>query len=76
MDKFGLLKKFNVIVPKDYKHETQLSTFRVVHGAEFGHLYDPNITDANYALATRLIPGSKFCVKIFEISRHQSVTSE
>ena len=84
-DKFELLTTFEVTVPEGYDHTTRLDTFREMHQPEVEteerkkqfHYYNPNITDANYGMATtKLVPGWKFQVKVFGIRRSKSVTSD
>jgi hypothetical protein len=76
-DRFGLLKSFQLTVPKGYTHGTQLATF-----AEYAkdksqkfYYYNEAITDENYAKVThQLVPGKTCGVKIFGINK--SVSSE
>ena len=76
-EKLELLTTFEVTVPADYNHATQLDSFRAAHQSEtkkeFYH-YNPNLTDANFTKTPALIPGKKFLVKAFQIKG--SVTSD
>ncbi len=70
-DKFSLLKTFKIIVPKNYKHNKQLST----QNKKDFYGFNSDITDANFAKATnQLAAGKTYQVKIFAINK--SVTSE
>lgn len=72
--RFKLLSNFELTVPEDYKHESQLASFKKKHRKEF-YGYNDNITDENFARVTnKLIPGETYEVKIFGIS--QPVSSE
>jgi len=76
-ERFGLLTSFELTVPKGYNHGTQLATFAkfTKEKSERFYFYNENITDANYAKATRkLVPCKAYGVKIFGIK--QRVTSE
>jgi len=72
--RFQLVKTFKLTVPHDYVHETQLTTFSEKHCHEFisPHI---KITDQKFANAsTRLLPGKKYLVKIFQITQRVSST--
>jgi hypothetical protein len=72
--RFKLANAFDLVVPVGYDQATRLTNFKAVHGREFGY-YNSDITDANFGRATtRLMPGQKFRVKIFQIT--ETVTSE
>jgi hypothetical protein len=75
--RFELINAFEVMVPADYVHVTQLGTFRAAHQSEknkeFYH-YNPDLTDANFTKTPALVPGKKFLVKAFQIKG--VVTSE
>lgn len=72
--RFKLLKSFELTVPEDYVHETQLASFSGNHRKEF-YGYNDNITDENFAGVTdKLIPGETYELKIFGIN--QPVSSE
>lgn len=66
---FTLLKAFSLVVPDDYDHANRLDTFVEKH-RKWVYCLDANITDANLrSLATtKLIPGSRFVVKVFLIN--------
>lgn len=71
--RFELINTFELIVPVDYKHEGRLDSFRKEHKKEF-YYYNDDITDKNFAKATtKLEPGRKFKVKVFQIKN--TVTS-
>lgn len=75
-DKFELLTAFEVTVPENYDHATHLDSFMAAHKSKF-YFYNENITDKNFSkVTTRLSPGRKFQVKIFEIKSVESVSSE
>lgn len=72
--RFELLNAFELIVPPDYKHADRLDSFKKKHKKEF-YGYNDAITDKNFSKATtKLVPGRKFKVKIFQIT--EKVTSE
>ncbi len=72
--RFSLLKTIEIMVPADYDHATRLDTFRRKHGKEF-YYYNSSLTDENFDKATtRLVPGQKLKVKVFQITK--SVSSE
>ena len=61
-------------MPEGYNHATHLDTFRKAHEQEF-YYYNPAITDKNYGNATtKLVPGRKFQVKVFQIK--ETVSSD
>ncbi len=68
--RFGsALTEFELIVPVDYNHDTQIDTFRVKTEAlkTTSYFYD-ELTSKNFAKATnKLIPAKKYKVKIFPI---------
>ena len=65
-EKFRLVKDLGmIIVPKEYQHKTRLGHFWMQNNKKFCN-YNELITDENFGEATRLIPGQKFGVKIFE----------
>ncbi|MBI4262273.1 hypothetical protein HY624_01990, partial [Candidatus Uhrbacteria bacterium] len=71
-DPFVLVTSFPVVVPANYDHATRLATFRREHGSEFAY-YNGDITDEHFVRATtRLVPGRKFSVKVFQITRRVS----
>ena len=72
--RFQLLNTFELVVPKNYEHKNRLDSFRKAHKKEF-YFYNDAITDKNFSKATtKLTPGRKFKVKIFQIT--ERVTSE
>ncbi|MDO8604519.1 MAG: hypothetical protein Q7K40_03975 [bacterium] len=73
-DRFELINTFSIVVPKNYDHATQLSSFNKKYRKEF-YYYNEAITDKNYANATtKLEPGRSLKVKVFQIKK--TVTSE
>ena len=73
-DRFELVGTFDVAVPEGYDHATRLGTFGTKHRKEF-YYYNDAITDKNYSRATtKLSPGRKFKVKVFQIK--ETVTSD
>lgn len=73
-DRFELLNTFSIVVPQGYDHATHLTSFSKEHCKEFAY-YNDAITDKNYAnVTTKLEPGRKFKVKVFQIK--EAVTSE
>ncbi len=73
---FTLLTDFSLVVPENYKHDTQLTSFAERHRSEFYYFNDA-ITDNNFRKATvRLGPGNKFKAKIFAINPGVRVKSE
>ena len=65
--RFQLVNTFEITVPQGYDHATRLDTFRKEHGQEFAY-FNPNLTDANFGKATtKLVPGRKLKVKVFQI---------
>jgi hypothetical protein len=76
-NRFRLLNKFMLRVPKGYKHATQLTTFAEHANGKIDRFFfcSSIVTDANYDRATQqLVPGKSYGVKIFLIK--QRVTSE
>ena len=72
--RFPLLTTFQITIPEDYVHETQLAAFAKENREKF-YSYDYGITDANYARVTnKLTPGKTYETKIFKITKR--VTSE
>lgn len=72
--RFKLLNTFKLKVPEDYKHATQLASFKKKYRKEF-YGYNDNITDENFAIVTdKLMPGETYELKIFGIN--QPVSSE
>jgi len=65
MQEFILLYAFNLMVPDNYDHSTQLASFKKKNREDF-LFYSDVITDEKFANATqRLIPGKTYKVKIF-----------
>lgn len=74
--KFRLVKEFLVIVPDDYDHGTHLASFKKKNEKSF-YYYNPDITDEHYAnVTTKLTPGRRLMVKVFEQAVHGTTTSE
>ncbi len=72
--RFKLANAFRIVVPENYDHSTRLTDFAKAHGSEFNY-YNPEITDKHFSQATtKLVPGRKFKVKVFNIT--ETVTSE
>jgi hypothetical protein len=73
VSKFQLLKTVEIVVPENYDHDTRLDSFHREHGGEF-YYYNDAVTDANYSgkATTRLVPGRKLRVKIFQIKTQVS----
>ena len=72
--RFPLLTTFQITIPEDYVHETQLAAFAKENREKF-YSYNYGITDANYARVTnKLTPGKTYETKIFKITKR--VTSE
>ncbi|MCC7004879.1 hypothetical protein IT397_03110 [Candidatus Nomurabacteria bacterium] len=70
--RFTLATQFDVVVPSGYNHATRLAEFKKAHEKEF-YYYNGDITDKNYAKATtKLVPGRKFKVKVFQITKRVS----
>lgn len=73
-DRFVLINTFNLEVPADYNHDTQLASSKRENGREFAY-YNEDITDWNFSSATTILrPGREFKVKIFQIKA--TVSSE
>ena len=71
-DHFEEIGSFEVTVPANYDHTTCLDTFGKEHRKEFYH-YNKNLTDKNFSKATtKLTPGRKFKVKVFQIKEQVS----
>ena len=71
--RFEQVGEFSVVVPEDYDHATRLAKFSDEYRKELNY-YSDAITDENYSRATtKLVPGLKFKVKIFQIK--EAVTS-
>ncbi|MBI4779452.1 hypothetical protein HY797_03305, partial [Candidatus Falkowbacteria bacterium] len=69
-DRFPLLNYFEITVPKHYNHATQLADFALLSKGINIH---ESITDQNFASVThQLIPGKKYGVKIFGITRRET----
>ena len=68
--RFGpALTEFEIIVPMDYVHETQVDTYaKKVKGQKTTYYYNDSLTSTNFAQATnKLVPGKKYMVKLFPI---------
>ena len=64
--RFQLIRIFELAVPSDYNHATQLASFAERNRKGFCY-YNEGVTDANFAKVTnRLTPGRKFQVKVFQ----------
>ena len=64
IQKFTLLKSFSLTVPKDYNHNTQLSTLKPKNF----YYFNDAVTDKNFENATqKLVPGKTYTVKIMSI---------
>jgi hypothetical protein len=69
-NKFGLvIREFEITVPVDYKHDTQIDSFaKRVKKEKTTYYYNDAFTSKNFAKATnKLVPGKKLKVKIFPI---------
>ncbi len=67
--RFALSTTFQITVPGNYNHLTQLASFEKENRKTF-YFYNDNITDANFAKATnKLTPGKTYEVKIFQITK-------
>lgn len=62
------LSEFELTVPTDYDHATQLTTFRKKHRKEFLN-FNCAITDQTFGSTQKLQPGEICTVKIFGITR-------
>jgi len=61
-----------IVVPADYDHATCLDSFRRKFGDKFFY-FNPNITDNNFRnVTTKLAPGQRFEVQIFQIKERVS----
>ncbi len=68
--RFEFVKEFQVTVPKDYNHGTQLGTLK----KEEFYYFNDAITDRNFRNATqKLVPGKTYTAKLFSIKK--TVTS-
>jgi hypothetical protein len=68
--RFGpAIKEFEITVPMDYVHETQIDTYaQKVKGQKTTYYYNDAFTSKNFANATtKLVPGKKYMVKLFPI---------
>jgi hypothetical protein len=66
-NRFELIKTIDLIVPENYNHATHLASFKKENRKKF-YDYQNEITDENYArVTTKLVPGQKGKVKIFQI---------
>lgn len=75
--RFGpAIKEFELTVPADYKHDSQLDTFgKKTRKLKITYFYNEELTSKNFAKATtKLEPGKTYKVKIFPIL--STVTSE
>jgi len=63
------IKEFEITVPADYDHDTQIDTFaKKAKKLSTTYYYNDEITSANFSKATnRLTPGKAYRVKIFPI---------
>ncbi len=74
--KFSFLTEFAITVPKDYDHNTQLTSFAEANEEKF-HYYNDGLTDKNFAKVGRqLVPGKTYLVKIWSINNNQRTTSK
>lgn len=71
-ERFVLINSFDLVVPEGYDHATRLDVFSKEHRKEF-YCYNNAIIDENFAKATtKLVPGRKFKIKVFQIKQHVS----
>ena len=72
--RFTFVNTFEIIVPANYKHETRLNSFSKENKKKF-YYYNDAITDKNFAKATtKLEPGRKLKVKVFQINSRVTST--
>jgi hypothetical protein len=72
--RFTCVNTFEIVVPANYKHETRLDSFFKENKKKF-YYYNNAITDKNFAKATtKLEPGRKFKVKVFQINNIITLT--
>jgi hypothetical protein len=62
---FCLLKEFSIVVPENYNHEEQLQYFKDKNYSKFLD-FDSEIAYRFQKSATKLVPGQKLLVKIFQ----------
>ena len=66
---FEYVKEFQLTVPADYVHATQLATFEKKYRKNF-YFYNTDITDAHFSKATnQLVPGRTYIVKVFGVKK-------
>ena len=75
--RYLFVKEIEIVVPDNYQHETRLDHFRAEHRTAF-YGYNDAITDANFSpkATTKLVPGQRLKVAIFDIKKNQTVTSD
>jgi hypothetical protein len=70
-----LLEEFELMVPEDYDHNTQLTSFSKKNRKDF-YRYDDRITDAKYVEEPcKLTPGRTYTVRIFQMT-HGGISEE
>lgn len=75
IEQFELFCTFDVIVPKDYAHDTCLEAFHKKYRKELFY-YHESLTDINFRkVTTKLTSGQKFKVKVFRL-RNESESFE
>lgn len=75
--RFTLVSSFEMTVPDNYDHDTQLANFAsfAEKKSEKFYYFNDSINDANYAKASnRLVPGGTYGVKIFQITTRVTST--
>jgi hypothetical protein len=68
---FSLFKTFEITIPNDYNHATQLKEFKRENEKYF-YYFNSEITDKNLKPSNKLIPDKKYQVKIWNILKKVS----
>jgi hypothetical protein len=73
---FTLVKTFDIVVPADYQHGTQLQSFRKKHGKSL-YYFNDNLTDDNFSkVSAQLKPRQKVMVNVYRQTTSGSTTSD
>jgi len=75
-DKFVFVKTFDIIVPADYQHRTQLKSFKKNYAKNL-HYFNDSLTDENFSkVSAQLKPGQKVTVNVYRQTASGSTSSD
>lgn len=75
-ERFELFKSFNLTVPQNYNHETQLETFfsSIRENYNFLYLYEEINDESCYLVSHKLMPGRKYKVLVIKITKEVTLS--